>query len=46
MLRKNLPSGFGKAIRISGCPNGCAHSGVAQIGLIGRMRKDGQGNKH
>lgn len=42
-LRKNLPPGFGKAIRISGCPNGCAHSAVGQIGLIGRKRKDGQG---
>ena len=42
-LRKNLPPDFAQAIRISGCPNGCAHSGIARIGLIGRKRKDGQG---
>jgi sulfite reductase (ferredoxin) len=30
-------------ICISGCPNGCAHSAVADIGLIGMQRKrDGQ----
>ncbi len=26
-------------------PNGCAHSGVAEIGLIGRVRKDAGGNR-
>ncbi len=45
LLRQQLPENFDKAIRISGCPNGCAHSGVAQIGLIGRVRKDAQGNR-
>ena len=45
LLRQQLPQDFDKAIRISGCPNGCAHSGVAQIGLIGRVRKDEQGNR-
>ena len=30
-------------INISGCPNGCAHSAVGEIGLIGMRRKrDGQ----
>jgi sulfite reductase beta subunit-like hemoprotein len=30
-------------ICISGCPNGCAHSAVADIGLIGmRRNRDGQ----
>jgi len=27
-------------INISGCPNNCAHSAAAQIGLIGLLRKD------
>jgi len=45
LLRQQLPENFSKAIRISGCPNGCAHSGVAQIGCIGRVRKDEQGNR-
>ena len=29
----------GKTICISGCPNGCAHSAVADIGLLGLLRK-------
>jgi sulfite reductase beta subunit-like hemoprotein len=33
------------AIRISGCPNMCAQSAVADIGLIGRIKKDADGNK-
>ncbi len=28
----------GKKIAVSGCPNGCAHSAVADIGLIGRLQ--------
>jgi sulfite reductase beta subunit-like hemoprotein len=32
-------------IRISGCPNGCAHSGVAPIGLIGRKGKTQNGQQ-
>jgi len=28
-------------INISGCPNGCAHSATAQIGLVGMLRKNG-----
>ncbi|TFG48148.1 MAG: nitrite/sulfite reductase [Candidatus Brocadiia bacterium] len=31
-----------KRICISGCPNNCAHSVVADIGLIGLVRKQGQ----
>jgi sulfite reductase (ferredoxin) len=45
LLREKLPQEFDSAIRISGCPNGCAHSGVGEIGLIGRVRKDEQGNR-
>jgi sulfite reductase beta subunit-like hemoprotein len=26
-------------VRISGCPNGCAHSAVAEVGLIGCLRR-------
>jgi sulfite reductase beta subunit-like hemoprotein len=30
-------------IHISGCPNNCAQSGIADIGLVGiRRKKDGQ----
>jgi sulfite reductase (NADPH) hemoprotein beta-component len=29
------------AVRISGCPNGCAHSGVADVGLIGVRVQEG-----
>lgn len=28
----------GKIIALSGCPNNCAHSSIADIGLIGRMK--------
>ncbi len=45
LLRERLPDDSGSAIRISGCSNGCAHSGVAEIGLVGRVRKDADGNR-
>jgi sulfite reductase beta subunit-like hemoprotein len=32
-------------VRISGCPNGCAHTGVAAIGLSGRIKKNESGEK-
>ena len=33
----------GKTIAISGCPNNCAHSAIADIGLVGRLKTlDGQ----
>ncbi|MDD4889795.1 MAG: nitrite/sulfite reductase [Phycisphaerae bacterium] len=37
-IRAELASQFtaGPTVRISGCPNGCAQSGVARIGLVGR----------
>ncbi|MFZ9023773.1 MAG: hypothetical protein ACO3BO_03400 [Anaerohalosphaeraceae bacterium] len=28
----------GKTIAISGCPNNCAHSAIANIGLVGRLK--------
>ena len=31
----------GVRINISGCPNNCAQSATAQIGLVGRLRKNG-----
>ncbi len=34
----------GATVCLSGCPNGCAHPAVADIGLSGRMTKDSQGN--
>ncbi len=45
LLRDRLPEGFSSAIRISGCPNGCSHSAVGEIGLVGRVRKDGRGSR-
>ncbi|MHC4754053.1 MAG: hypothetical protein ACYTBP_02820 [Planctomycetota bacterium] len=36
---KKLPE---KRIYISGCPNNCAHSVVADIGLVGMIRKQDQ----
>ncbi len=40
-LRKLLPPG--PTVRISGCPNGCAHSAAAPIGLLGaRVRRGGR----
>ncbi len=32
-------------VRISGCPNGCAHTGVAPIGLSGRIKKNESGER-
>lgn len=37
----------GARISISGCPNGCAHSAVASIGLVGMLRRiDGAAAPH
>jgi sulfite reductase beta subunit-like hemoprotein len=44
-LRLQVPDTKNRAVRISGCPNMCAQSGVADIGLIGRIRKDDAGNR-
>ena len=40
-----MPDTKNRAVRISGCPNMCAQSGVADIGLIGRIRKDDASNR-
>ncbi|MCP4715911.1 MAG: nitrite/sulfite reductase [Deltaproteobacteria bacterium] len=44
-LRSNLDHTCNQAIRISGCPNGCAHTSVGNIGLSGMLRKDNQGRR-
>ena len=44
-LREQIPETKQHTIRISGCPNGCAQSAVAGIGLIGKVRKDLEGNR-
>jgi sulfite reductase beta subunit-like hemoprotein len=44
-IRTQDSDGNNVAIRISGCPNMCAQSAVADIGLIGRIKKDADGNK-
>ena len=42
-LRAVLPSSFEGIVAVSGCPNGCAHSAIAMIGLIGQVSTvDGQ----
>lgn len=35
---KDNPSVHGKTIALSGCPNNCAQSSIADIGLIGRLQ--------
>jgi len=38
-----IPELKGKTIALSGCPNNCSHSHIADIGLIGRLKTvDGQ----
>ncbi len=44
-LRKQIPAAGLHAIRISGCPNGCAQSAVAGIGLTGKIKKDSDGSR-
>ena len=45
-LREQIPDAAGlHAIRISGCPNGCAQSAVAGIGLTGKIKKDSDGSR-
>lgn len=41
-LRAALPRGDALTICLSGCPNNCAQSAVADIGLIGRQRTVGE----
>ncbi len=38
-IRKALPGHKDLSICISGCPNGCTHAGVADIGLVGRVKR-------
>lgn len=46
-IRTAMPPGSPLAIAISGCPNNCAHSAVADIGLVGRMKTvDGLSREH
>jgi sulfite reductase beta subunit-like hemoprotein len=44
-LRKVMKGISAGPVRISGCPNGCAHTGVAAIGLSGRIKKNESGEK-
>lgn len=44
-IREQVSKGVQHAIRISGCPNMCAQSAVADIGLIGRIRTDQSGQR-
>jgi sulfite reductase beta subunit-like hemoprotein len=37
-LHKAWPADCGLGVVISGCPNNCSHAGVAEIGLVGRIR--------
>ncbi len=40
-IREALPKRTDLQVRISGCPNGCTHPGVADIGLVGRIKSVG-----
>lgn len=40
-LREAIPADSGLLAAVSGCPNGCSHAGVADIGLIGRLKTVG-----
>jgi len=44
-VRKALSTGKGNgvSIKVSGCPNGCAHSAVADIGLVARICRQDEG---
>ena len=44
-IREQVSGCKHSAIRISGCPNMCAQSAVADIGLIGRIRTDQAGRR-
>lgn len=37
-LREIVPADFDRKICVSGCPNGCTHSAVADVGLIGQIQ--------
>ncbi len=46
-VREQLPNNSRVLVCISGCPNGCSHPTVADIGLVGRLKKvDGQRLPH
>ncbi|MEF8787634.1 MAG: hypothetical protein V5A84_01060, partial [Planctomycetota bacterium] len=38
-LREVWPDGLSLSLGFSGCPNNCAHAGVADIGVTGRIKK-------
>jgi len=44
-IRQSLPSSYDGTVAISGCPNGCAHSAVADIGLIGQLKTSAAGQR-
>ncbi len=44
-IRQGLPSSYRGTVAISGCPNGCAHSAVADIGLIGQLKTNAAGQR-
>ena len=44
-IREQVSECTQHAIRISGCPNMCAQSAVADIGLIGRIKTDQSGQR-
>ena len=38
-LREDWPEGLDLSLGFSGCPNNCAHAGVADIGVTGRIKE-------
>jgi len=41
MVRAAVPANSGLFVAISGCPNGCTHPAIADIGFFGRLKKIG-----
>lgn len=37
-LRAAIPAGEGLLVAVSGCPNGCSHPAVADLGWVGRLK--------
>jgi len=39
VIREALPADCDLNVAVSGCPNNCSHAAVADIGLVGRLKK-------
>lgn len=47
LLREAIPGDSGLLVAVSGCPNGCSHPAVADLGFVGRLKTiDGEQRAH